>query len=32
MVLFFEIMMVLCSLAILWIMFYVIYRTVTDES
>ena len=32
MVLFCEILMVLCSLAILWAVFYVIYRTVTDES
>lgn len=27
-----EILMVLCTLAIFWAVFYVIYRTVTDES
>lgn len=32
MVLFFEILMVLVTLAILWITGYVIYRTVVDES
>lgn len=32
MVLFFEILMVLVTLAILWITVYVIYRTVVDES
>lgn len=32
MVLFFEILMVLCTLSILWITGYVVYRTVIDES
>ncbi|EFV90899.1 hypothetical protein SAMN06265174_10222 [Dietzia kunjamensis subsp. schimae] len=32
MVLFFEILLVLCTLAILWATCYIVYRTVTDES
>ncbi len=32
MVLFFEILLVLCSLMILWATCYIVYRTVTDES
>lgn len=32
MVTFFTILLVLCSLAILWATCYIVYRTVTDES
>ena len=32
MVLFFEILLVLCTLAILCATCYIVYRTVTDES
>ncbi|EOM74385.1 hypothetical protein Rrhod_4187 [Rhodococcus rhodnii LMG 5362] len=32
MVIFFELLLVLCSLLIAWFTFYVIYRLVTDES
>ena len=32
MALFFTILLVLCSLAIMWVTGYIVYRTVTDES
>ncbi len=32
MVLFFTILLVLCTLAILWASVYIVYRTVTEES
>ncbi len=32
MVLFFEILLVLMTLFILWLTCYIVYRTVTDES